>query len=331
MRKILLSAAIAAITAFTANAQIVNIPDPNFKAYLVGNVAINTNSDSEIQVSEAQAFTGFIFCGSLGITSLTGIEAFTALTSLNCNSNLITNLDVSNNLNLQVLNCAGNQLTSLNVNSNTALTHLICSWNNITTLDVSNNTALTHLECDENQLTSLDLSNNIALQQLRCNQNHITAIDVSLNTALTVLKCEGQQNFLTSLNAANGNNTNFGVFTANNNANLTCIQVDNAAYSTANWTAIDATASFSENCSGTTGITEANTNNFTAVYPNPANAVLNVCVKENTNIRIVNVLGATVATQKLNAGNNTVDVSNLTNGVYFISNDGNGVVKFVKE
>lgn len=33
--------------------QNVNIPDANFKAYLVANTDINTNEDSEIQVSEA--------------------------------------------------------------------------------------------------------------------------------------------------------------------------------------------------------------------------------------------------------------------------------------
>jgi hypothetical protein len=42
----------------------VNIPDANFKAYLVGNTAINTNGDNEIQVSEATPFVGSINCSS---------------------------------------------------------------------------------------------------------------------------------------------------------------------------------------------------------------------------------------------------------------------------
>lgn len=67
---------------FGANAQNVNIPDANFKAYLVGNSAINTNADTEIQVSEAMAFTGNIFASNLGITDLTGVEAFTSLDGL---------------------------------------------------------------------------------------------------------------------------------------------------------------------------------------------------------------------------------------------------------
>ncbi|MCF6279770.1 MAG: hypothetical protein L3J14_05420 [Flavobacteriaceae bacterium] len=33
---------------YIGSAQIVNIPDANFKAYLVGNSFINTNNDSQI-------------------------------------------------------------------------------------------------------------------------------------------------------------------------------------------------------------------------------------------------------------------------------------------
>ena len=95
--------------------QNVYIPDANFKAYLVGNSSINTNGDTEIQISEASAFGGIIFCANLGISDLTGIEAFTALTVLNCSSNLITSLDVSNNTALTELFCYDNQLTSLDV------------------------------------------------------------------------------------------------------------------------------------------------------------------------------------------------------------------------
>jgi len=78
-----------AATAF-ANAQIVNIPDQNFKNYLLANAAINTNGDSEIQLSEAQAFTGEIICNNKGIADLTGIEAFVNLTTLHCYNNSLT-------------------------------------------------------------------------------------------------------------------------------------------------------------------------------------------------------------------------------------------------
>ena len=119
--------------------QNVNIPDANFKAYLVGYSSINSNGDTEIQVSEATAFAGSINCSNLGIFDLTGIEAFTALTNLNCEQNQLASLDVSANTALTTLGCKFNQLTSLNVN--TALTDLDCEQNILTSLDISANTA----------------------------------------------------------------------------------------------------------------------------------------------------------------------------------------------
>jgi hypothetical protein len=63
-------------------AQNVNIPDANFKAALLSNTSLNTNMDSEIQVSEAQAYTGDLYLSSLNINNLTGIESFTSLHGL---------------------------------------------------------------------------------------------------------------------------------------------------------------------------------------------------------------------------------------------------------
>ena len=68
-------------------AQIVNIPDANFKAYLVGNPAINTNGDNEIQLSEANGFNGRISCDNSNIADLTGIENFINISELNCSNN----------------------------------------------------------------------------------------------------------------------------------------------------------------------------------------------------------------------------------------------------
>lgn len=255
------------------NAQDVNIPDANFKSYLVGNTAINTNSDTEIQVSEANAFTGVIDVYDSGISDLTGIEAFTILSELNCGSNFLTSLDVSNNTSLVNLDCRINNLTSLGLSVNTSLTELICYGNTLTLLGVTNNTALTYLECHNNPLTSLDISNNndltdlycgsnnltllnvsncINLINLNCYNNALTSLDVSNNVALINLECGS--NLLECLNVKNGNNTNFPVnnswsgLQAQNNPNLTCIEVDDVNYSTTNWVNIDSQTSFSTDC-----------------------------------------------------------------------------------
>ena len=171
--------------------QVVYIPDANFKKYLIGNEDINTNGDNEIQLSEATSFEGEINCGNMNISNLNGIEAFTALTGLDCGDNYLTSLDVSKNTALTSLYCHSNQLTSLDVSKNTALTDLDCGHNQLTSLDVSKNIALTELGCHINQLTSLDVSKNTALTGLDCHINQLASLDVSKNTALTYLMCSG--------------------------------------------------------------------------------------------------------------------------------------------
>lgn len=60
--------------------------------------------------------------------------------------------------------------------------------------------------------------------------------------------------------------------------------------------------------------------NTMEVYPNPVtNGTVNVVVKEASNCVIYNILGQVVAEQRLSSGANTVSVSNLNSGVYFIT------------
>ena len=151
--------------------QNVNIPDANFKAYLIGNTAININGDGEIQISEAIGYSGKIECDSLSISDLTGLEAFSALNELYCNDN---------------------QLTTLDVSKNTALTILYCHRNKLAFLDISNNANLEDLSCGNNQLTSIDLRNNKLLYALSCQKNKLTSLDVSMITSLDFLSCKGQ-------------------------------------------------------------------------------------------------------------------------------------------
>ena len=228
---------------------IVYIPDPVFKAYLLGNLSINTNSDGEIQVCEAAAYTGTIDVSGLGISDLTGIEAFTGLTILECYDNSLNSMDLHLNTALWYLDCHHNSLNSLNVTQNILLNTIDCDSNSISNLDVNQNTVLNYLYCNNNSISSLNLNNNTALVSLRCNLNQISNLDISQNTSLYHLECNN--NALISLNAANGNNSNFAVFDATSNSYLTCIQVDNIVWSTTNWTVpnnIDFYASFSLNC-----------------------------------------------------------------------------------
>lgn len=268
-------------------AQTTAIPDPNFEQALI-DLGYDTGApNGSVATSSIDTIT-FLNISNKNISNLIGLEDFTSLSTLSCGFNSLTTLntsqniyleslycygnalidiDVSNNSNLTSLNCYGNQLTSLNLNTN--LTSLICTNNQLTSLDVSNNSNLdvlivsdnqltnlnlnlnsnlSSLDCSNNQLTSLDVSNNTFLRSLYCGSNQITILNLSINTELNTIDCNG--NYLTCLNVKNGNNTAFDSyhFDTRNNPNLTCIEVDDVAYSMSNWLNIDAQTSFNINC-----------------------------------------------------------------------------------
>lgn len=207
----------------------VSIPDPNFNNYLLNNTEINTNGDSFIQCMEAEIFNGSINCPFKDISDLTGIEAFVNLSRLDCGGNKLTNLDLSKNINLQELAAGSNNLNTLNLTNCNILERVYIENNNLTQLQLSTNVNLKLLHCQINQLLSLELSNNANLNELVCNNNKLTA-----------------------LNLKNGNNTSISSIKSNNNPDLTCIQVDDAAYSTSNWIGgnfiFDSQHHFKEDC-----------------------------------------------------------------------------------
>ncbi|MEG2366271.1 MAG: leucine-rich repeat domain-containing protein, partial [Alistipes sp.] len=134
-----------------------HFPDPKFRAELVATYNLKLTSDqTDIDVNNEEnkklfANTTKLEVQQKEITTLQGIEYFTALTYLDCDYNQLTSLDVSKNTMLIKLYCSENQLTSLDVSKNTALIKLYCSENQLTSLDVTKNTALTEFACSDNQ------------------------------------------------------------------------------------------------------------------------------------------------------------------------------------
>ena len=169
-------------------------PDANFREYV--NIFCDDDEDGVLSVEEIAECKEFGMTLK-GISSLKGIEHFTALTTLYCAGNSLTELDLSANTALTHLECWGNGLKELDLSANTALTYLDCSDNCITELDLSANTLLTYLNCSDNCLAELDLSENTALTELICSWNYLATLDLSANTELTRLYCS--DNALTSL------------------------------------------------------------------------------------------------------------------------------------
>jgi len=211
------------------NAQIINIPDANFKTKLLqanssneiakdeegNNITIDTNGDGEIQAIEAlPVFWLNINGGGIythSINDLTGLEAFTNLTYLDVGGNThLTSIDASYLTNLTELKVrSSSSLETINVLGLVNLEHFECTTSNyLTALDLTGLTHLTYLDCSGNRLEELDLSdsNLVNLAYLDCSYNgFLISLNLEGLSNLTTLYCNSvnNDNMVSSLQAVN--------------------------------------------------------------------------------------------------------------------------------
>ncbi len=182
-----------------------NFPDEAFRSWIIGHCPVSQDENGTYYMTENQVNSvTYINCEYSSIQSLSGIEHFKKLTTLYCNNNMLSELNVSGNTLLKKLICQNNRLTALDLSKNTKLEELYCDNNPLDTLDLTHNTALKELTCSGVQLETLDLSHNTKLQSLVCNDCSLTVLDVSRNTALNRLVCRNNQ--LTALNLSKNTN-----------------------------------------------------------------------------------------------------------------------------
>jgi Leucine-rich repeat (LRR) protein len=189
-------------------AQIIDIPDADFKSRLLNTNCVDTNgdgnfdsdadinNDGEIGQSEAEAILFLDISNDFttgSITSLSGIEFFTNLELLNCSNHSLSNLDTSTLINLKNLDCYFNQITSLDLTNNLNIERLICSSNQLTSLNIAQNLSLIELDCSSNSISNLDVTALINLSILKCNLFNLENIDVTQNVNLTELWCSNTQ------------------------------------------------------------------------------------------------------------------------------------------
>jgi hypothetical protein len=170
------------------------------------------------------------------------------------------------------------------------------------------------LYCDLNLLTSLSLSQNVNIEELYCSSNQLISLDLK-----------------------NGNNTNFYDFYADNNPNLNCIQVDDSTYSTTNWTNIDATATFSTNCSVFSNINTLTKEINLTAYPNPTTKEITLNfgkLYQEAKIQVSNLTGQIVLNKTIkNNSTATLEIEGAA-GVYFVTiqtEEGMTTLKIIKE
>ncbi len=131
--------------------------DPVFKEYLS---VFDTNQDGILQVEEIGEIWK-IDCSQMGITSLKGIEHLYALQVVEAHDNQITEADFSKNPGIVSISLYSNLLKNLNVSQNTNLEELGFSNNKVTSIKLPNAKNLRILDATSNSgLKELDISNN---------------------------------------------------------------------------------------------------------------------------------------------------------------------------
>jgi len=327
---------------------IVNIPDANFKARLI-TIGVDTNTDGNIQFSEAAAVNTELNVNSSLIADITGFEAFTNVPSFKCVANNITSINLSNLPNLKTFECGLNSnltslnltnlvgldtlktystnLSLLNVSNLTSLKYLDCSYNHITNLNVSNLTNLKVLNCASNWLPSLDVTALIQLEEFNCSMNQLTTINVSPLVNLKTLICSNNQ--INTLNVNNLPNLEHLEYGNNQSTFLTFSNLPNMKYldcSGNNLASLDAsmlTLLEHLNCGGNS-LTTLNVNGLTHLnyLACSVNQLSTINVSSLTNLNYLNCLSNQLTTLNLSglshlvtvyASNNSITATDLTN------------------
>ena len=229
------------------------VPDNNFEQALIDLGYDSPPINHYVPTANINTITHLDLVGK-NILNLTGIEDFTALTSLDCSDNMLSQLDIEQNTNLKELYCSNNLLSSLNLSNNSNLIRVWCYGNLLTNLDFEQNSNLISLRCEnnallslnisncpdlnvlvcsENQLTTLDISNNLKLNRLECGDNLIENLNINKHSNLSYLSCE--QNKISNLSLINNNRLAVLICSENeiieldlsNNYNLTNLDISN--------------------------------------------------------------------------------------------------------
>lgn len=233
-------------TVVVGNAQIVTIPDANFKTKLLAsstsnniaknstgnNIKIDTNNDGEIQISEAlQVY--YLSISSSSISSMEGISSFTNLFELYCQYNQLTALNLSSQTILSELHCNNNQLTSLTINSLPSLNTIYCNNNQLTSLNLTGCNNLAVLNCSDNLLNSITFPSSAnSFWHFDCKNNQLTTLLLASFNNMRTLICSNNQISLLTCNAPyfeelRCNNNLLQTLTTSNLMNLTILDCSN--------------------------------------------------------------------------------------------------------
>ena len=291
---------IDATATYSENCNTTIITDSNFEQALINLGLISDSTvDGYVDTSEISTITT-LDISSKNISDLSGIEAFTSLTTLIVSNNQLTYLDLSHNTNLMYLDASNNPLTTVILTSNGSgkIAGKTASTSNIN---------LTYIDISFANLDTIDISNIPNLQSFYAQGNNLIALDVSNNSYLTALDIT--------------------------NNPLTCTQVSQVQLDNipTGWNK-DSTTNYSTDCAAL-NLDDKELGEMVKMYPNPVNDLLHI----DTEIALVKVELYSMLGQKVlevHSGFNAIPIHQLSKGMYIVklySEAGTVTKKLIKE
>lgn len=196
------------------------IEDENLRNYILNLYDYNYSTgevDGKIDAEEAARVTSLELSGRGDIVSLTGLDYFTNLETVNASENMIEEADFFFNTKLKEVNLSGNRLTTIDFSKNQEITNLDLSYNQLTSVENLPD-ALVDLDLSNNRLTEFNPNMLSSLKTLDISDNQIVECDVYGFSSMTDFDCSNNQIVffqvwsLTALENFNVSNNPFIVF-----------------------------------------------------------------------------------------------------------------------
>lgn len=293
-----------------------------------------------------------LHCPNNELTELNLVNQ-TKLFDLACFSNSLTKLDLSATTSIRFLGCSNNSLTELDVSKQGGLSELSVENNQLKKLKMGKHGMVQYFDCSNNQLTEIDLSGVEDLLGCVVKNNNLPFS--SLATGLSALSFTyGPQNIIFEPQSFEGDTTlDYSAEAIINDTATVFVFLKNKEVVETNSTGLYTTSGsgvyrckmtnplFPDLMLETAPVTiikdtkaELLSDCKFSCYPNPADKIITIenNATETLTANIYDIYGRLVLTAPIAIGKNSLNVSNLSKGIYFISANGLGkTIKLYKQ
>lgn len=272
-------------------------------------MCFNNRAISKLDLSNNHKLTD-IFATGCSLTEIP-FSQVPFLEILDCSNNKLTQLDLSSASKIKYVDCSFNRLTSINgLNKCPVLETLICAGNELKEIDLRSNPKLLGIACFNNKFTSIDFSQNPALNKVLCSNNNIRGEKME-QMLLSLPKRDAQDRAQLVVVDLNKEVQEQNI----------CTKEDVAIATNKGWEVYATDSESGENSpyEGSVAIQTIAPNVQITLYPNPTSEKIYLLgTTAGQKALLFNLRGECLQKQTLSGDNDSIDVSPLGSGVYYL-------------